>query len=328
MPRHNPNLPAHGPEIVHRNGECPMLPCRDAHNERQRNRRRMIAYGRWEPLVDAKPVRRHVRKLLARPDWSMDKLAAASGVSRGVLNALLYPRGVMPVSARIRVENAQALMNVQPDLDAYVEWALVDGVGTQRRLLALHAVGWPLRRLDELVGLTRSSVQRIVGGGVEQVRASTARTVRDVYNAYWDKNPAAHGVTPVIVRRTRNQAALRGCYGPLCWDDMSIDDPRAKPRRGGGAESAGVDGAAVNRALRGDKVPLSAFERTAAVEMGVRQGMSYVTVSEVLGIDYETVKRTFERCKERARARGEKWPDQHAWTAAARRPATNRRSAA
>ncbi|MFJ9799897.1 hypothetical protein [Streptomyces sp. NPDC101145] len=67
----------------------------------------------------------------------------------------------------------------------------------------------------------------------------------------------------------------------------------------------GVDAVRVERALvPGPLVELNQWERTAAVELGVRRGMSYDDLAERLGIDRASVMRSWERSKERARAAG------------------------
>lgn len=73
--------------------------------------------------------------------------------------------------------------------------------------------------------------------------------------------------------------------------------------------SAGVDEVAVERALRGDRdVVLSQSERRHAVDVGLRRGMGYENVAHALGMEVPTVKRSWERGKQRARAEGRSVP--------------------
>ncbi|WP_093803950.1 hypothetical protein [Streptomyces sp. Wb2n-11] len=66
----------------------------------------------------------------------------------------------------------------------------------------------------------------------------------------------------------------------------------------------GVDRVAVERALRGGQVNLNAAERSMAVDIGLRRGMSYDDVAAALRMDREAVKRSWERSKTRARKEG------------------------
>ena len=70
----------------------------------------------------------------------------------------------------------------------------------------------------------------------------------------------------------------------------------------------GVDLVAVERALTGAPVALTGPERTAAVDMGIRRGLAYETVADVLGMKPEAVQRSWERSKRRARAEGRPVP--------------------
>lgn len=72
----------------------------------------------------------------------------------------------------------------------------------------------------------------------------------------------------------------------------------------------GVDEVAVERALAGDRLNLNAKERALAVDRGIRRGMGYDLVAELLGMDREAVKRSWERAKRKARAEGRYVPTQ------------------
>jgi hypothetical protein len=67
---------------------------------------------------------------------------------------------------------------------------------------------------------------------------------------------------------------------------------------------AGVDMAAVERALSGEDIPLNLYERRAAVVLGVQRGMGHDTVAGSLRMSREAVVRTWERTKARARKNG------------------------
>ncbi|MCF0086651.1 hypothetical protein B0E37_01708 [Streptomyces sp. MH192] len=85
--------------------------------------------------------------------------------------------------------------------------------------------------------------------------------------------------------------------------DKAIRDAVPVQKR---CRTAGVDVVAVHRALteRGEGLALSQEERRLAIEVGVRRGMPYELVASRLGMEKDTVKRSWERVKERARAEG------------------------
>ena len=71
------------------------------------------------------------------------------------------------------------------------------------------------------------------------------------------------------------------------------------------SRNRGLDVAVVERALGPSRaVPMNRDERRAAIELGVRRGMSYDDLAERLGMDRDTVKRAWERAKSTARAEG------------------------
>ena len=70
---------------------CRCTRCRGANSAWQRNRGRMIAYGRWDGLADATGTRRRLRALM-RNGWSLGVLSARLGCTRQVLRTKLHDR--------------------------------------------------------------------------------------------------------------------------------------------------------------------------------------------------------------------------------------------
>jgi hypothetical protein len=70
------------------------------------------------------------------------------------------------------------------------------------------------------------------------------------------------------------------------------------------AKARGVDMVAVERALTSHGVALNERERSAAIDLGIRSGLDYDQLSDVLGMDRKVVRRSWERIKKRARAQG------------------------
>ncbi|WP_067812295.1 helix-turn-helix domain-containing protein [Actinomadura kijaniata] len=200
-------------------------PACTAANRRYVNRRtRLIAYGRWQPYVDAAPVRAHVRQLMqAGLGWR--RIAALAGVSNGALCKLLYGdrrTGRLP-SRKLRPDTAAALLAVRADLDTLAPGARIDAAGTRRRIQALAALGWSVceqaRRLDRSVSNYSTLMRR------QYVTVATARQVRALYEQLSMVVPDPAGRNGVA--RARAEAARKGWVPPLAWDEDLIDLPEA-----------------------------------------------------------------------------------------------------
>lgn len=208
--------------------------CRAADRRYMNRRYRLMAYGQWQPYVDATPVRNHVKRLQEFGVGWMT-VAKLSGVPRGSVSKLLYGdrvRGLAP-SKRVRPATAAALLAIEPSMDVLADGAMVDGTGTRRRLQALVAIGWAQSRLAERLGVDRTNLNKTLRGDA-LIRCRTARAVRALYDDLWNQTPPQAGHREKIAaNRARNYARDRGWVPPLAWDDETIDDPAAVPDLGG-----------------------------------------------------------------------------------------------
>ena len=222
----------HGTHAAYVLDACRCKPCRDANRAYEQRRRRDRAFGR-EAYVDAAPARQHVA-FLTYDGMGLKTIAAVSGVSHGSLWKLMYGKrstdGAFRPSARVRPDTAAALLAVTADLSNLAGGARVDAIGTQRRLRALVALGYPAAELARRAGLDRQAIDAVLADERDGVAASTARTVRALYDrlSLRSPNPRDHAAK-VAVSRSRNRAAAAGWALPLAWDDDTIDDPSAKP---------------------------------------------------------------------------------------------------
>jgi hypothetical protein len=223
---------------------CPV--CWRAARDYESNRRRAIAYGRWQPFVDAEPVRAHVRAL-GEFGIGWMRVAALSGVPRGSVSKLLYgdPQWGMGPSKQLRPKNAAALLAVEPTLDNLGGAVAIDATGTRRRLQALVAGGWPQARLAVRLGMDPGNFSAAINS--QQVKVRTVRAVRALYDELWCADPREHGVGNQAYSRARNHAQARGWAPVGCWDDDSIDDPAAFPDWTG--ECGSPNGYAVHRRI-------------------------------------------------------------------------------
>lgn len=211
---------------------CSCDPCRLRWNAYQRRVRKLKAYGRWQPwadLVDAEPVRRHVRALQAA-GLGLDRLVELSGIGEGTLFPLLYgepPKGLGPTK-RMRRDRAESILAVRATMDTLALGARIDATGTRRRLEALAALGWSSTVLAAKLGRPATAVRRTRSARLVTVKS--ARQIRALYDNLWDQRPPMS--TPDergLVTKTIRLAQRRGWAPPMAWDDDTIDDPTAQP---------------------------------------------------------------------------------------------------
>jgi len=209
---------------------CRCYTCARAVSEYNARRDRLIAYGRWQPYVDAAPVRDHVR-LLMSASIGRRTIVRAAGVSHGALSQLLYGTTGRPPSRRVRPDTAHRLLSLTPSLDLVADGTPVDATGTRRRLQALIAIGWPQAALAARLGWAPSNFCSLLGA--PRVTARTARAARTLYDDLWNVQPDEHGhATRHAASRARNLARRNGWPPPIAWDDDTIAIPDAAPDRG------------------------------------------------------------------------------------------------
>lgn len=263
---------------------------------------RELAHLRGEEVrMDKASVVAHIRELQAQ-DWSISQIARAAGKSQSTLSSVLNG----PYRSVNRATGRAILAVTGPKRDLQ---GMTAALGSARRLRALYALGHDRVRISAETGLHPDAVGDLVSGRTERVTERHAMAIRGAFEV----------LSMELGSNERNRAAAEaaGWAPPLAWDEDAIDLPAGRASRGRAGVGPAVDDAAVIRALRGDRVELSGQARTAAVEHGIRHGMQMEAVADVLGMDFDTVKRYWERAKDRARKQGEKWPDRPLWMFAA-----------
>ncbi len=210
---------------------CRCYLCGYARAQYDDNRNRAIAYGTWQPWVDAEPVRRHIRTL---QDCGLGtrRIAEAASVDRKRLQAVLTgrPDRGTPPQEKLRPEPAAAILAVQPTLDLLGSATPISATGTHRRLQALVAGGWPQHHLAAALGMTDGNFSSLLARN--QVIVRTARAVQDLYDQRWRLDPRQHGVGNQAYARAKSHADRSGWAPVGAWDDDTIDDPAARPDTG------------------------------------------------------------------------------------------------
>lgn len=220
-----------GPDGGHdRTRGCRCGACNAANRATANERTRLIAYGRWQPYVDAGPAREHLRMLSAHGiGWK--RAAELSGVSNGAVSKLLFGGpGDRPPTRRVRPETEAAILAVRPSLDALADSAQTDPAGTRRRVQALVACGWSQARIAAQLGIGPANLGDLLYRRCA-VTAATARAVAALYAELWNQAPPEDGHRErIAANRARRYAAERGWAPPAAWDN--IDDPAAVPAEG------------------------------------------------------------------------------------------------
>ena len=187
------------------------------HSEYQRRRRRLMAYGRWQPFVDAEPVREHLRLLLSE-GMGARTIAAACGMGHAQVGFVLYGRQGRPAPAQVRAETAERLLSVP-----YVP-TFLDPLGARRRLQALCALGYPQNWLADKLGTNQGYVWTLITGRSTRITRRVHERIDALYRAY-EMRPAPQGRSATLARRS---AERHGWVVPLAWSD--IDDPDETPQ--------------------------------------------------------------------------------------------------
>lgn len=227
----------HGTHTTYVLDQCRCRPCADANGRYERARSRAHAYGRYDRLTDAQPVRDHIRALQA-DGLGLKTVAACAGVSNATVTRIIYGRKGQPPSQRVSKDVAAKILSLTAGQAA--DAAVVDGTGTQRRLRALVAIGWSQTKLAARVGMTLHRLNQVVLADDPHITVATRRAVTALYDRLWDATPPAQDKASRVARtRARNYAAARGWAVPLAWDDSAIDDPQARPITGQAPQRAG-----------------------------------------------------------------------------------------
>jgi hypothetical protein len=217
-------LPAHGTLSRAKYHKCHCDKCRQVSADYQRTRHRKRGYGTWQPLVDAEPVRAHLA-LLKQHGISYIRTAELAGLYPPTVGRLLYTVGGRKPVQRVRPETAAAILAVQPGA---IDPHTTDGTGTRRRIQALVAAGWPLRRLGKHFGVNPSTPGRLLKQTT--LRTATAKAITDAYQRLQRQRPEDNGIKAVDADRARRWAAGKGWPDPVWWEDYGhIDDPAFDP---------------------------------------------------------------------------------------------------
>jgi AraC-like DNA-binding protein len=211
---------------------CRRPECVERRRQWQRDLRRRNREGQ-PALVDAQPVRDHLLALQAA-GISINAVARAAGLDEWTLrNFLPSPSSKRPRKHRVTPATKQKILAVTADQAAL---GYVDGTGSRRRIQALVADGWPMRRLADYIGCSPTYVGDLVRRTEKDhpIRRATAAKVAQAYEHLRTQRPARHGIEARQIRRMRKLATERKWPTPAYWAERMdvIDDPHFEPLYG------------------------------------------------------------------------------------------------
>jgi hypothetical protein len=152
----------------------------------------------------------------------------------------------------------------------------VNKVGAVRRLQALMALGWPRRELARRAGYQGDAFALILNGKRQRLTLDTHRRIVALYDEL--------SMTLGPSNPSRLIAERRGWPKPLAWDDDTIDDPKARPRRGSSrVPKTDVDPIVVERLLAGQRVESTKGERDEAMRLWLSWGRSEKSLCAIHG---------------------------------------------
>lgn len=280
----------HGTRVCYVHDHCRCAPCRASSATYEQNRIRQHAYGRWDNLVDAGPVREHLKAVMAQ-GVGRRRVSQLAGMSASAVSNLVWGKrrsdGEVRPTARVRQETADRLLAIQA---SPAGGALVPATGAARRVQALVALGWSQARVSiELEYRSPSQLTALALGRLEVMTARHDREVRAVYDRLsMQLPPQTNQRERISVSRARAYAKRRGWLPPLAWDDGDLDDPETSPealQEAAIMHDTELDEAAIYRRMHGDKtVRLSKADAAELVARCTAAGWSLIEIAQRTGI--------------------------------------------
>lgn len=304
-PQRNCGHPAaphvHGTRVAYVKDRCQCLECTAANTAASNAAKREQTFGRWNPFIDAAPVREHIH-LLRREGIGVEQIAKLAGTSASHVRELADPgREDRPAIRRVRPETADRVLAIEPIDANRAPRSQVDATGSRRRLQALVAIGWSHSRLATQLGRSVGNLKRSMTG--ESVTAHTASLVSDLYERLWDAAPPqATAAARTAADAARVCARGHGWLPPLGWDNIDTDpdpDPSTPDRMAAPADPDDLDEIAIERAVAGDGIrleDLTPAEQEEVVRRLTQRGKSIREIADQLA----TTKRTVSRRRESA----------------------------
>ncbi|MDE8648157.1 helix-turn-helix transcriptional regulator [Rhodococcus qingshengii] len=183
--------------------------------------------GATTDLIDVTEAREHIKQLHEH-GLSYEQIATMSGVRRSTISRI-----TQGAQRRISERHAISIRRIKPGTIPSNPSALVTALGAQRRIQAMHALGWPMHMIVRDLGFGQVTIGGIAHGRQSHVTAERHRLIADWYRK-------VH-MTPGPSDRARRLAQKYGWSVPLQWNDGEIDNPKARPSNYSWARYQGTD---------------------------------------------------------------------------------------
>lgn len=272
--------------------KCGCAKCRAANTTRCYERKKLIAYGRYDcGMSPTSPVKVHIG-LLLRHGMTVTAIATAADVSADTVRAIWFGskkkdgsgRGSSP--ARIHRSTAEKLLAVTSDLASLPAEVKVSSRGMRRRIQALGTLGWAQTRLARMLGISQSRMGRILTGETD-IPAKLHNAAAALYEQLWRiPAPDVTRYDKAVRTGALEYARARRWLPPMAWDDIDTDDEPALVD-----EESVVDDVAIELALCGERVSLTQEERHLAIHLARERGYSLEATAQRLNITSRTVMR-------------------------------------
>lgn len=273
----------HGTRTAYVVDKCRCRECTAASTAKQRERNRLVAYGRFDSgRVDATPAREHVHNLM-NAGIGLKRISHLAGISNATLGKLIYGVPTKNIAPRTRIlqETATKVLAINPTPTALADGATVGSVGTRRRVQALACLGYSVSHVGKELGWLPGNFHTLLKR--DQVTVRTAKAVRELFEQLWDQpyQPKDwHG--KAAASRARNFAATHGWAPPMAWDDDEIDNPKARPK---GLDDPG----------KGDRREATKAAFVEDIEFMIEAGDSFGEISKRMGASRDTIERRLWR---------------------------------
>lgn len=200
---------AHGTRARYVFDKCRCGLCTGANRAYAEKVNRARIYQRWQPFVDAAPVRDHVASLRAR-GIGRRQVAALSGVPNSTLSHLIYGKRGHQLE-KVRTATASKLLAVQP---APAPGAFVDAGPTWELVHSLIALGYSRSWIARQTGHRHALQLR-----EDRILARNAAAVLQLHRRVgYRRAPASAAAT-----RARNEAARHRWQVSVAWDPREAE---------------------------------------------------------------------------------------------------------
>lgn len=219
--------PNHNTLTCYTSYRCRRPACVQRYNDHNMERLRAQKEGAWNRLIDATPVREHLLKLQAQ-NVGPGAVANTTGVSIDTIISFTQAQPSQNRGRRQRTTPEIAAKILAVTVENH-RAGRVPSLGTIRRIQALLAAGWPLRRIAEHAGMSYPNLKAVLHR--HTIFASTAHAIADTYEQLQSKRPERCGVNRAQAKRARAWATRNRWATCGYWADRMdvIDDPHFTP---------------------------------------------------------------------------------------------------